>query len=41
VEAAHRRMHELHARALAALAIIGPRAATLASVSDWLVLRKY
>jgi geranylgeranyl pyrophosphate synthase len=41
VEAARRRMHELHARALAALAIIGPRAATLASVSDWLVLRKY
>ena len=41
VEAAHRRMHELHARALASLATIGPRAATLASVSDWLVLRKY
>jgi len=41
VEAARRRMHELHARALASLAIIGPRAATLASVSDWLVLRKY
>jgi geranylgeranyl pyrophosphate synthase len=41
VEAAHRRMNELHARALASLAIIGPRAATLASVSDWLVLRKY
>jgi geranylgeranyl pyrophosphate synthase len=40
VEAARRRMHELHARALASLAIIGPRAATLASVSDWLVLRK-
>jgi len=41
VEAARRRMHELHARALVSLAIIGPRAATLASVSDWLVLRKY
>jgi farnesyl diphosphate synthase len=41
VEAARRRMNELHARALASLAIIGPRAATLASVSDWLVLRKY
>jgi geranylgeranyl pyrophosphate synthase len=41
VDAARRRMNELHARALAALAIIGPRAATLASVSDWLVLRKY
>jgi geranylgeranyl pyrophosphate synthase len=41
VEAARRRMNELHAHALASLAIIGPRAATLASVSDWLVLRKY
>jgi farnesyl diphosphate synthase len=40
-EPARRRMHELHARALSALAIVGPRAATLASVSDWLVLRKY
>jgi geranylgeranyl pyrophosphate synthase len=41
VETARRRMHELHGRALAALAILGPRAAPLASVSDWLVLRKY
>jgi geranylgeranyl pyrophosphate synthase len=41
IEVARRRMHELHARALSALAILGPRAATLASVSDWLVLRKY
>jgi len=41
VEAARRRMHELHARALAALAVLGSRAAVLASVSDWLVLRKY
>jgi len=41
VEAARRRMHELHARALAALAVPGLRAAPLASVSDWLVLRKY
>lgn len=41
VEAARRRMHELHARALAALAVLGSRAAALASVSDWLVLRKY
>jgi geranylgeranyl pyrophosphate synthase len=41
VEAARRRMHELHARALAALAVLGSRAAPLASVSDWLVLRKY
>jgi geranylgeranyl pyrophosphate synthase len=40
VEAARRRMHELHARALAALDIPGLRAAPLASVSDWLVLRK-
>jgi geranylgeranyl pyrophosphate synthase len=41
VEAARRRMHELHARALASLAVLGSRAAPLASVSDWLVLRKY
>ena len=41
VEAARRRMHELHARALAALGVPGLRAAPLASVSDWLVLRKY
>jgi farnesyl diphosphate synthase len=41
VDAARSRMNELHARALEALAVIGPRAATLASVSDWLVLRKY
>jgi geranylgeranyl pyrophosphate synthase len=40
VEVARRRMHELHARALASLAILGSRAAPLASVSDWLVLRK-
>jgi geranylgeranyl pyrophosphate synthase len=41
VDAARRRMHELHAQALASLAILGSRAAPLASVSDWLVLRKY
>jgi geranylgeranyl pyrophosphate synthase len=41
VEAARRRVHELHSRALAALAVLGPRAAPLASVSDWLVLRKH
>jgi farnesyl diphosphate synthase len=41
VEPARRRMHELHARALAALDVAGLRAAPLASVSDWLVLRKY
>ena len=41
VETARRRMHELHAGALAALAVLGSRAAALASVSDWLVLRKH
>ncbi|HET9448364.1 MAG TPA: farnesyl diphosphate synthase [Steroidobacteraceae bacterium] len=41
VETARRRMQELHLRALAKLAVLGPRAAPLASVSDWLVLRKY
>lgn len=41
VEAARRRMHELHAHALAALQVPGLRAAPLTSVSDWLVLRKY
>lgn len=40
VEAARRRMHELHAHALAALDVEGLRGAPLASVSDWLVLRK-
>ena len=41
VEAARQRMHELHARALAALQAPGLRAAPLASLSDWLVLRKH
>jgi geranylgeranyl pyrophosphate synthase len=41
VETARRRMHELHSQALATLAVLGARAAPLASVSDWLVLRKY
>jgi geranylgeranyl pyrophosphate synthase len=41
VEPARRRMHELHSHALAALGVPGLRAAPLASVSDWLVLRKY
>ena len=41
VETARRHLHELHARALAALAVLGSRAAPLASASDWLVLRKY
>jgi len=40
VEPARRRMHELHLRALGALSVPGLRAAPLASVSDWLVLRK-
>jgi geranylgeranyl pyrophosphate synthase len=41
VETARRHMHELHARALATLAVLGSRAAPLASASDWLVLRKH
>jgi geranylgeranyl pyrophosphate synthase len=41
VETARRHMHELHARALAALTVLGSRAAPLASASDWLVLRKH
>lgn len=41
VEAARTYMHELHARGLAALEVFGAAAAPLASVSDWLVLRKY
>lgn len=41
VEAARRRMHELHARALSALCIPGLRCAPLASLCDWLVLRRH
>lgn len=41
VEASRQRMHELHERALDALQIVGPTAATLASLSDWLVLRRH
>ncbi len=41
VESSRQRMHELHARALAALEVPGLQAAPLASMSDWLVLRKY
>jgi geranylgeranyl pyrophosphate synthase len=41
VEAARARMHELHSSALAALQGFGAQAAPLASLSDWLVLRKY
>jgi geranylgeranyl pyrophosphate synthase len=44
VEPARQRMHELHTRALSALAKLdaaGLRSAPLAAMSDWLVLRKY
>jgi geranylgeranyl pyrophosphate synthase len=41
IEAARTRMHDLHAQALHALQVSGLRAAPLASMSDWLVLRKH
>jgi farnesyl diphosphate synthase len=41
VTAARKRMHELHATALDALAPLGPHAQTLVDVSNWLVLRRY
>jgi farnesyl diphosphate synthase len=41
VEAARERMHELHARALAALDVPGLAPGPLASISDWLVLRNH
>lgn len=41
VEASRQRIHELHARAMAALTAPGLYAAPLISMSDWLVLRKY
>jgi geranylgeranyl pyrophosphate synthase len=41
IERARERMHELHARALSALATRRLRPAPLASLSDWLVLRRY
>ncbi|HEY6643600.1 farnesyl diphosphate synthase [Povalibacter sp.] len=41
VEPARQRMHELHATALEALDVLGPAAASLASLSDWLVLRRH
>ena len=41
IEASRQHMHELHARALAAVATPGLLPAPLASMSDWLVLRKY
>lgn len=41
IEAARLRMHELHTSALSALQDLGPRADSLASLSDWLVLRRF
>jgi len=41
VEAARAKMMTLHARALEALDVIGPAAAPLAALCDWLVLRKH
>ncbi len=41
VESARKRLQELHHSALNALQILGPHAATLASLSDWLVLRRH
>jgi len=41
VEAARARMMALHGRALESLEIIGPAAAPLAALCDWLVLRKH
>lgn len=41
VEPARRRMRELHDSALSALQALGPAAAPLAALSDWLVLRQH
>lgn len=41
IEAAKRKLHELHRHALAALRPLGADAAPLAAISDWLLLRKY
>lgn len=41
IEASRRKMHELHGSALEALELLGPEAAPLASLSDWLVLRRH
>jgi farnesyl diphosphate synthase len=41
IEPARRRMHELHSRALSSLQVLGPAAAPLAALSDWLVLRQH
>jgi len=38
---ARARMHELHERALRNLDVLGPNAAPLVAVSDWLVLRRH
>ena len=40
VEASRKRLHELHARALATLEVAGLQASPLTAISDWLVLRK-
>ena len=41
IEVARRRMHDLHARALESLRILGAAAAPLNALSDWLVLRQH
>lgn len=41
IEVARTHMHELHARALQSLQILGSAATPLAALSDWLVLRRY
>lgn len=41
IEPARRRMHELHSRALSSLQALGPAAAPLAALSNWLVLRQH
>jgi farnesyl diphosphate synthase len=41
VEAARERMMSLHRRALESLEVIGPAAAPLAALCDWLVLRRH
>lgn len=41
VQAARDHMQALHARALRSLSVLGPKAAALVAVSDWLVLRRH
>lgn len=41
IEASRRHVHELHTRALGSLHALGPAAAPLAALSDWLVLRRH